>query len=197
MLRRDHLTVNEMATMMGVSRNAIILPLRQLEAEGLVEAIENVRGKIGKPAVVYHAVAGFEDNESNAYPAFTELLLDALSEDQSTKEIERTMVNIGRKMALQLNVDEDAGFSTRLATARQFVDGLGANTAAERKEGTTIVRCFNCPLARAVRREACVCKAVSSFFAHATNMEVIESCIRDDKLVCQFKFIETQPQTVS
>ena len=186
LLRRDSLTVAEMSARLGVTRNAVILPLKQLEATRLVDGVESKRGGVGKPAVKYRAVPGHEDVSSLAYPAFAELLVETLSEEMTPNGVSRTMQTVGRKMAARLDSDRPSGFAERLDAARAFVDSVGAATVVEQKDGVTIVRSFSCPLARAVRREPCVCSAIARFFAEVTGVAVEERCIRGDTLICQF-----------
>ena len=64
LLRRQNLTVNELTERLGVTRNAIIIPLKQLEADGLVQG-QTRRGKpAGKAATEYCGVPGTEDRAS-------------------------------------------------------------------------------------------------------------------------------------
>ena len=186
LLRRHQLTVTEIVETLGVTRNAVIQPLRQLEAAGYVQGVEARKGKVGKPAVVYQAAPGHEDIHSGAYPPFVELMLEALGEDLPRKRIARLMSAIGHKMATHLEMPAEVRFPERLAAARGFVDKLGAETIQTREDGLTMVRSYSCPLARAVRREPCVCKAMAQFFSSATGAVVEERCIRSDGLICQF-----------
>src|SRR5689334_8947424 len=77
LLRRGAMTVDELASAIGITDNAVRLHLTALERDGLVRA-EGVRreGSVGKPATVYaitpDALAAF----SKAYePVLTTLLV--------------------------------------------------------------------------------------------------------------------------
>ena len=186
LLNREALTVAEMAERLGVTRNAIVQPLRQHEAAGLVRQRATQRGRVGKPALRYEAVPGFEDRDSDAYPAFAELLVASASRSLTRDQLIALMQSAGQEMASHIDtggVDDIAG---RLELARAFVDRLGAATTLEKTNGELVMRSHTCPLARAVRRDGCVCQAVASFLASVTGSDVREFCDRGDKLTCQF-----------
>jgi len=191
LLLRETLTINELAQRLELARNAIVLPIQQLEAEGVVIGSTRKEKRAGKPALEYRLAEGTEDVSSTAYPPFSELLMESLPEHLTTTQIADLMDNVGKKMAGRLDTKRDHGFDERLKAATDFVDDLGAATLVERSETGTIVRSFSCPLGRAVRREPCVCKAVSAFFAAATGGRVKQQCKHEDRLECRF-LIETR-----
>ncbi|WP_282607012.1 metalloregulator ArsR/SmtB family transcription factor [Pelagibius sp. Alg239-R121] len=190
LLRRESLTVTELSARLDVTRNAVIVPLRQLEADGLIQGAERRDKRVGKPALEYTAVAGREDVASRAYPPFAELLLQTLPEHLSRDQISRLMQQVGRKMATHLDADAEAGFSERLKAATDFADSVGAETVVEETGDGAVVRSYSCPLGRAVRQEACVCSVIAAFFAEVTDAEVDEQCDRGEKLFCKFVITE-------
>lgn len=180
------MTIPELLTRLNVTRNAVIVPLKQLEADGLVEG-ETLRGKgVGKPAVRYSVVAGQEDITSRAYPTFAELTMQAMAEQLSQEQIGKLMRQVGQKMATHLDVNGQLSSTERLKAATDFMDTLGAETVVETRDGSSIVRSFSCPLGRAVRQEPCVCSVVAAFFADVTGSSVDEQCDRGEKLFCKF-----------
>lgn len=188
LLRRAPLTVAELARRLDVTRNAVIVPLRQLEADGLVEGQERRDKRVGKPAVEYRSVPGHEDETSLAYPTFAELLVEALPRHLSRDQIQEAMTRIGAKLATQLanGNQSEASFSERLKAATDFADKMGAETVVEATEAGAVVRSYSCPLGRAVRQEPCVCSVIAAFFTDATGRRVVEQCDRGETLVCKF-----------
>ena len=186
LLRREALTIPELLTRLNVTRNAVIVPLKQLEADGLVHG-ETLRGKgVGKPAVRYSVVAGQEDITSRAYPTFAELTMQTMAEQLSRDQIRELMRQVGQKMATHLDVNGQSSSAERLKAATDFMDTLGAETVVETRDGRSIVRSFSCPLGRAVRQEPCVCSVVAAFFSDVTGSSVDEQCDRGEKLFCKF-----------
>lgn len=187
LLRREALTIRELADRLDVARNAVVLALQPLTADGLVAGRPRKEKRAGKPALEYTIVPGREDAGSAAYPAFAELLLKTLPEHLSRDQLDQIMRDIGRRMASHLAVDDGAAFDERLQAAIAFVDELGADaTVSSGSEGVK-VQSFSCPLGRAVRQQPCVCQAMAAFFAEATGGRVEQTCQHGDKLVCQFE----------
>ncbi|MEM9439401.1 MAG: winged helix-turn-helix transcriptional regulator [Pseudomonadota bacterium] len=187
-LRRGNLTKAELAHQLGLSRNAVVLPLERLVNEGLVRRAALRRsGQAGKPALEFEIVPGHEDTISSAYRPFVELMLAVLSRERSRDDMERLMVDVGREMADHMPPMNDATFDDRLAAARSVVDDLGAGTELIVDDQGFIVQSRSCPLATAVRKQPCVCKAVAAFFEAATGRKASERCIREQTLTCRFK----------
>ncbi|MEM9557856.1 MAG: transcriptional regulator [Acidobacteriota bacterium] len=190
LLRREALTVNELAQRLGITRNAVIVPLRQLEAAQLVVGTERREKRVGKPALEYAVVAGQEDLASRAYPPFAELLLQTLPDYLGRQQIDALMQKVGRQMAASLRTPPTAEFAARLKIAIDFADQLGAETVVERTDSGAVVRSYSCPLGRAVRREPCACSCIAAFFAAVTEAQVDEQCERGERLRCQFLLTE-------
>lgn len=187
-LRRDNLTTAELANRLGLSRNAVVLPLGQLESEGLVRRAALRRsGQAGKPAHEYEIVPGHEDAVSSAYRPFVELLLSVLPRYQTSEDIEKLMLDVGREMAMYIPSVKAKTFEDRVAAARALVDDLGAATELFVEEDSVFIESRSCPLATAVRKEPCICKAVAAFFEAATGRNTSERCVRRDKLTCRFE----------
>ena len=188
-LRREALTIRELAGRLQLTRNAIVLAVQQLTGEGLVAGRPRKEKRAGKPALEYLAVPGREDVASKAYPPFAELLIEVLSEELDPEQLTRLMHRVGRKMTERLGGNRSPNVAGRLDAAVAFVNRLGAEaTVAATGHGLT-VQSFSCPLARAVRKQPCVCEAMAAFFAAATGATVRSCCDRTDKLICRFDVI--------
>lgn len=198
LLRRETLTVSELMTRLQVTRNAIMVPLRQLEARGLVVGQARKEARVGKPSVEYGAAPGREDEDSLAYPAFTALLVETLSENLDQSQVEQILQLVGQKMAQNLEIRSSADFASRVKHATKFADDLGAATATEALDSEVVIRSHSCPLGRAVRKDPRICQVMSSFFKSAIGESVDVCCERGEKLVCQFRVKpeDTSPVTV-
>ncbi len=186
LLRKEALTASELAGLLDVTRNAIIVPLRQLEAEGIIEGRERKAKRVGKPALEYRVLSGTEDLASKAYPAFAEALVQAVSTEMSAEQVEQLMVSVGKSMAAAVGINPELSSQGRLEAARAFLDSLGANTDVEQTPQGSVLRSFSCPLGRAVRQEPCVCGAVESFLSAVTGVQVRQRCNRAADLRCEF-----------
>ena len=188
MLRKTPLTVNQLVERLGLSRNAIVFQLGQLEAEGLVERGQFIYTKrVGKPAVQFKAVEGQEDSLSKAYPAFSAMLIKNMSAELEKPKIKSIMKKVGRDIAKEVNVDKTLPVEERLRLARIFADSMGAATELTDNEDEFIIESYNCPLASAVRADPCVCEVIASYFSNTTGCKVKELCDRSsEKLLCRY-----------
>ena len=186
LLRQNTLTVTELMARLNVTRNAVIVPLRQLESQGFVASQARREARVGKPALEYFAVPGYEDKSSLAYQPFASLLVETLKEDLDPEVMTALLRKVGQKMANDLDRNAMRGFSARLKLATDFADQLGAETLVEDNSEGAIVRSHSCPLGSSVRRNACVCKVMAAFFQESTGARVEERCQRGEKLVCEF-----------
>ena len=186
LLSQQAMTVAELAARLDVTRNAVMVPLRQLEAEGLVSGAEREAKRVGKPALEYRLAPGREDHLSKAYPPFVEVLMATASDQLPRSQVEELMLATGKNMALELGVDSTLNTQERLNVARRFLDGLGADTLLENEGGTPVLQSFSCPLGRAVRKEGCVCLVVKAFLERVTGAQVSEQCSRAERLHCKF-----------
>ncbi|WP_083266137.1 helix-turn-helix transcriptional regulator [Burkholderia lata] len=191
-LQREPLTVEQLCDRLGVTRTAVNVQLKQLEAEGLVRRCKPVQtGTPGKPAAVYEAAPGSEDAASNAYPAFLLSLLATLRHRLDDAQLEAILTETGRRLARETSQPTASDFGTNLASAMAIVDALGAQTEVVTDGDAIVVRNFSCPVASAVRETPCVCRAIAAYFSEATGRSVTEQCLRDGRLVCQYRITST------
>ncbi|WP_260954340.1 helix-turn-helix transcriptional regulator [Pseudomonas citri] len=187
LLQRETLTVNQLCERLGITRNAINVQIRQLEAEGLVRRQKTLeRGGAGKPAAVFEAAAGAEDINSGAYPVFLKALLTTLGDSCAKDVLSDLLEKTGRQMAHAAGLASPTDFESGLRAAMAAADALGASTEAIKHPEGIMVRNYSCPIGSAVRQEPCGCKALAAFFSEATGMPAQEHCLRDGKLICQY-----------
>jgi predicted ArsR family transcriptional regulator len=191
-LQREPLTVVQLCELLGVTRNAINVQLKQLEAEGLVHRSSQLQsGTPGKPAIVYEAAPGSEDASSSAYQVFLLALLATLGNRLNRKQLEDVLAETGRSLARENGLPASADFRANLAQAMAIVDALGANTEAVADGDAIMVRNYSCPVASAVRETPCVCKAMAAYFSEATGRPVSEHCLREGRLICQYRIAKS------
>ena len=90
LLRRATRTVEELAQTLGLTDNAVRAHLSSLERDGLVEQ-SGVRRGSGKPSFTYDLSAEAERLFPKPYTAVLSALLDVLSEEISTEQIENLL----------------------------------------------------------------------------------------------------------
>lgn len=186
-VQRQPLTVAEICEKLGVTRNAVNVQLKQLEASGLARAAATRQGVgAGKPAVVYEATVGSEDVASGAYRPFLLGLLAVMREKMSADALAELLDATGRQLAREAGLANPPDFDSGLRAAMAVADSLGATTETAPHEKGVMVRNYSCPVASAVRSESCVCRAIAAFFSEATGRPATEMCLRKGRVICQY-----------
>jgi predicted ArsR family transcriptional regulator len=192
LLRRESLTVAQLCERLGVTRNAINVQLKQLEAEGLVRRSRRQgTGAVGKPATQFEAAPGSEDVSSLAYQTFFLGLLSTLGETLGKKELIKVLERTGRRLARDAGLASPSDLKSGQRAAMAVADALGAST--EVSADGVMIRSFACPVGSAVRKDPCMCQALAAFFSEATGCRVTECCLREDRLICQYLFHIAKP----
>ena len=186
-LRRASLTVDQIATALGLTDNAVRSHLTSLERDGLVEQSVSKRGGVGKPAYEYRIAADAEPLFSQAYLPVLTQLLEVLQERLSPDELERVMHAVGNRMA-EGKAMTSGELEERARKASVLLDALGGVTEVESHEnGTIAIRGFSCPLGAAVQGHAGVCTAVETMLSDVIGVPVHECCDRGDRPRCCFE----------
>lgn len=187
LLQRAPLTVVQLCEHLDVTRNAINVQLRQLEAEGAVRRSSvRQRGVLGKPPVVYEAAPGSEDIESSAYRLFLRGLLNVMQARMPEQQLIDLLDETGRHIAREAGLASPKDFQSGLQSAMDAANALGANTEAHAQADGIMVRNYTCPLGGAVHDQPCVCRAMASFFSEATGQPAADQCLRGERLICQY-----------
>src|SRR5919108_1625 len=101
LLRRASLTVDQLATTLGLTDNAVRAHLATLERDGLVEQRVARRGGVGKPAFTYQVPPEAEPLFSRAYVPVLAKLLDVLSEQLTHDDLNALMRSVGKRLAAE------------------------------------------------------------------------------------------------
>src|SRR5262245_10371996 len=98
LLRRGSRTIDELASALGVTDNAIRIHIAALERDGIVHQ-RGVRPTGGKPAYSYEVVPEAERLFTKAYiPVLTQLVA-ALEDRMTPAELEDLLSDVGRRVA--------------------------------------------------------------------------------------------------
>jgi len=189
LLRRGPMTVDELASAIGVTDNAVRLHLTALERDGLVRA-EGVRreGSVGKPATLYAITPDAQVAFSKAYEPVLSTLLVSLAGRLSGRELTELLRDVGRQLGSTATSNKDT-LEQRVAAAAALLESLGAETQVEPAAGTAggyVVRGFACPLSRSVAQCPPLCSAVEELVAGVTRAKVQERCDRSGLPRCSF-----------
>ena len=185
LLRREGMTVDELASALGLSGNAIRPQLALLERDGLVERLGLRRGA-SRPAQVYALSRDADLLFSRAYiPMLTELL-HVLDSRLERGEFDVLMREVGQRlMAGRPRPEGDA--RQRAEAASELLNSLGGLARVEPQNGTMLIRSEGCPLSAATQRHPEACNAMESLLSEFTGLRVTKCCDREDRLRCCFE----------
>ena len=197
LISRRPQTVAELSTQLNVTRNAIVVQIQQLEADGLVRRGKRQRtGGAGKPGYEYEIVPGTEDRLSRAYRPLFEQLVAVLGRRLPETVMAEIMEEAGRELARGVKLSNSGDPRARLQRAVEIVNNLGACAeVVDDDTGTLVVENRRCPFASAVRRESCVCVAAASFFREITGLPFEQNCERGDNLRCRYVAVSERAES--
>ena len=188
LLRRATHTVDELASALGLTDNAVRAHLATLERDGLVR-VDGVRrhAGAGKPATVYDIEPGAEPVLSRAYVPLLTALLGTLGARMSSAELRAVMSEVGHRLARTQPPASSADFEARLQAAAAILEELGGEATLERTDTGATIRGCSCPVSAAVGERPEVCRALETLLADLTGGEVHERCDRGERPRCRFE----------
>ena len=192
LLRRARHTVDELASAVGLTDNAVRAHLATLERDGLVQQ-RGVRRGEGKPASLYELTTEAERLFPKAHAPVLGQLLSVLEERTSADELTSAMREVGRRLGDGL--PEPYGSPReRLQAAAGVLGSLGALAEVEGSdaEGLRLVG-YSCPLGTIVDEHPQACLVAEALVGRASGLQVTEACERDQGHPPRCRF-EVQPR---
>ena len=186
-LRRKSATVDELASTLGLTDNAIRAHLVPLERDGLVRQAGVRRGPgAGKPATLYEIPQEAEPLFSRAYVPVRQALLDEIATRLPSEKQEEILRGVGHRIAADLQRHGSGSVEERVSIGAALLDALGGDAQVERDTGGITIRGCGCPLSAATSRRPEVCKAVETLLSDVTGLEFREQCDRRNRPQCCF-----------
>jgi predicted ArsR family transcriptional regulator len=193
LLQREPRTVDEIASALGLTDNAVRAHIVALERDGLV-ARHGFRPTGTRPAYSYEltpeALRGF----SKAYLPVLTGLVDVLSDRLPAEELERVLSDVGKRLA-QARGGATGTIRARAEVAATVLREMGGIVDVEEADGKIILRGLYCPLGEAVNAQPATCKAAESMIAELVQMPVLECCDRSERSRCRFEILLDAPES--
>jgi len=184
LLRRSSRTVDELAQALNLTDNAVRAHLATLERDGFVRQLGERRGS-GKPAFIYELSPDAEQLFPKAYGPILRQLLEVLSEERTTNEVEALMRSTGLRLAEQQYIPS-GDLQSRLQIAVNVLNELGGLAELEQRNGTFYIQGYSCPLAVVVPGHPEVCQLVETLLTELVGQPVKKCFVGNEPARCCF-----------
>jgi predicted ArsR family transcriptional regulator len=193
-LRRAPQTVEQLASSLGVTGNAVRSHLIALERDGLIRRGDLLMG-VRRPSHTYRLAPGAETMFCQAYVPFLDQLLNLMSDRMPQRLLDEMIRTVGRRLAPPPRAEP---LAARVQAAAAFIEELGGITEVKtRRNGgvTFIIHGLSCPLEAVVRSHPGACAAIEGLVAEMTRASTREQCHRSaDQLHCLIEVIPGPPE---
>lgn len=188
-LRRSAASVEELASTLGLTDNAVRAQLVSLRKAGVVATIGVRRGgSVGKPAVLF-GIAPEADRSlfSSAYGPVLAAVLAELGGAVARAELRALLQRAGRSLAGAAR--PGASLELRVGDAAALLVALGGDAEVASTDTGFEIRGFGCPLSQAVSACPDTCAAIEALLAETTGASVREQCDRSGPPRCRFAIV--------
>jgi predicted ArsR family transcriptional regulator len=189
LLRRGGRTIEDLATALGLTDNAVRMHVAALERDGLVFQ-SGVRRGIGKPAYTYELTAEAERLFPKAYGTLLHQLLDVLGDRFPPAALEEVLREVGRRVAAGHAVPGEP--RRRVEHAAALLGDLGGLADVEEGDGGFVIRGCSCPIAAAVEGHPEACLLAEALLAEVIGAPVRQVCDQGPPPRCAFE-VPTPP----
>jgi predicted ArsR family transcriptional regulator len=187
LLRGGSSTVNELASSLELTDNAVRAHLLSLERDGLIRQSGVQRGP-RKPHFAYELTAEAERLFPKAYDALLNQLITALKGRLPPAALEDVLREVGRSLAARhASGHTPVDLEGRLQNALEVLKAIGGSPRVGSEGGKLIIRSGGCPLAAAVVEHPEVCELAEALVAEVVGLPVRERCDRGDSPKCCFE----------
>ncbi len=189
LLQRGGLTVDDIASELGLTASAVRAQLTVMERDGVVQRVGHKPGTT-RPFQLFHLTAEVEQLLSQAYIPLLTQLVQVFAKALPAKQVNALMREAGKGLANELPFAKrtTGSLRSRVAAASELLNKeLGAVTTYVEGNGGYVIRGAGCPLAALTGKHRAVCLAMESLLGEVLGVEVNECCDRKARPKCCFK----------
>lgn len=185
LLRRGAMTIDDLASAVGLTRTAVRAQLATLQRDGAVEQREARRGT-SKPAQTFGVTVETELLLSRAYIPILTQLLHVLAARVPGNEFDAIMREVGRGLMTGRTMPHGT-LGERVLAASALLNDLGGMTEVDKEGSHFVIRGHGCPLAAATAEYPEACNALESLLSEFVGQPVAKCCDRYDRQGCCFE----------
>lgn len=186
---KDGLTIEEVAAMLSISRNAVVQHINALTASGYIDS--SLRPSTGgRPSRIYMLSASGSEVFPRHYALFSKVLLELLEQSMGDEAIAQLMQNLGDALAAEYSQKIPATLSLpeKVAMLREIMYELGYETRLEQPGSADEIIADNCVFHQLANKSEQVCQLDLQLMKNLTGATVdhVECMVRGGKC-CRFK----------
>ena len=188
LLQHKALTVDDIATQLHLTPNAVRAQITSMERDGIVRR-SGRRPGVTRPSHLFELTPETEQLLSHAYIPLLSQLIQVFAEGLPPHQVKTLFRRAGRGLADELAVAQRPSGTLRSKVnfaSRLMNEQLGAITHVE-ENGSYVIRGAGCPLAALTGKHAAVCLAMESMLAELLDASVRECCERTGRPRCCFE----------
>jgi predicted ArsR family transcriptional regulator len=195
LLRRARRSVNDLASALGLTDNAVRANLARLQRDGLVQEVGQ-RPALRKPESIYDITPKAERLFPKAYAAVLAALLAVMERGLDEEQLEAQLREVGRDLAGPHRAAL-SGLDQRQRAEKtlQIMEELGGLAELEQCEGKCFIRGFGCPFGQLVVEHPKLCIVAQELVGQLLGRDVQEQCDRGDRSRCCFVLKQEQTPT--
>ena len=188
LLHRSPLTVDDLASALGLTANGVRAHLTAMQRDGLVER-HGTRPGTTRPSFVFALAPEVEQLLSRAYIPLLTQLVRVFANELPAKQMDSLLRRAGKALADDLSGSRppSGSLQARVTLAsRMLNEQLGALTHVE-KNGRYVIRGAGCPLSALTGKHPGVCRAMESLVSAVVGVRTRQCCERNGRPRCCFE----------
>jgi predicted ArsR family transcriptional regulator len=186
------MSIDEMATQLEISRNAVKQHLVVLEKQQLVQeaALNSTRGR---PARSYTLTEQGLNHFPKQYAWFCNLLLSEISSELSAEALQQMLWNMGVKLANSLAPQfSHKDPARKLVALIELMQSLGYQAELEQQDGQTSIKAVNCVYHDLAQKYPEICQFDLALITSLLNKPVQQTaCMANKDCACRFNIALT------
>lgn len=186
---REGLTIEELATMLSISRNAVVQHIKSLRAPGYVD--NKLRASTGgRPSRVFILSPAGLELFPRHYSLFSRVLLELLEQQMSDEAITELMRNLGKALATEYasKIDPHLELSGKVSILREIMYELGYETRQSNFTNPNEIIAENCVFHQLADKSEKVCQLDLQLMESLTGAKVDHvECMVKGGTCCRFK----------
>jgi DeoR family transcriptional regulator, suf operon transcriptional repressor len=200
LLRKHRCTINELAVAVDINPISVRHHIAKLEAEGLVDSLEERHG-VGRPRRVYYLTEAGLERFPTRYMRLTIRLLEQLKEHLPAPMVSKLFTQMAEDLVEDLTrqVEFDGlNMEERLQLMKEILTNEGFNIEWERKEDYYHIREVNCPYLHIGQNHPEVCGVDQTLISTVLNVPAEKiKCVLDGDAHCTYVVPKGMPDLLT